>query len=273
MAYDPLDGVQDRMDSILKAFEAGVGNAIERAKLDVLADLNARLSVEEGKVVQTATNLRILRGLDTMFLSALDRAGFNAVVENFTDSFAGQLPLFQDVLASINRTLTNPLPPLNWSRTDLAAFGAMQDVTQSQLEGELETAAAAVKRDALFSVNGMSARELNYALAAGFARSAPSLNALAETALPTFYRTVSARGFDRIEETLAPGSVLLFTYHGPLDKLNRPFCRRTMEMARAGRTWTKTQILKMNNGGRLPVLTCAGGFRCRHVWALAGIRK
>ena len=53
------------------------------------------------------------------------------------------------------------------------------------------------------------------------------------------------------------------------DKLIRPFCKRLMAQAARGRTWSRQQIDRMDNGQMPDVFSTCGGFNCRHQWAVA----
>ncbi|HXJ41100.1 MAG TPA: hypothetical protein VNH18_17590, partial [Bryobacteraceae bacterium] len=103
--------------------------------------------------------------------------------------------------------------------------------------------------------------------------SVSSATSLADTALPGFYRTIAARGYDKIESALQPGTVARYSYFGPLDKLNRPFCKTHAAQSRRGKTWTTAEILLMNNGKGQPkpVRIYCGGWRCRHQFGIAAL--
>jgi hypothetical protein len=54
-----------------------------------------------------------------------------------------------------------------------------------------------------------------------------------------------------------------FVYDGPDDEKTRPFCHDILAM---DKNWTVDEIVNLDNGQGLPVLTNMGGYNCRHVW-------
>lgn len=52
-------------------------------------------------------------------------------------------------------------------------------------------------------------------------------------------------------------------YLGPLDSKTRPFCSGVLN---GKKTYTRKEIIAMDNGQGLPVLQYRGGWKCRHVW-------
>ncbi len=53
-----------------------------------------------------------------------------------------------------------------------------------------------------------------------------------------------------------------YLYTGPIDGITRPFCR-----ALAGKVVNSKQMLRLNNGQGLSVITSGGGYNCRHSWS------
>jgi hypothetical protein len=210
--------------------------------------------------------------VDKVFLQNLEAAGYERVVQGFVNEFAGQVPWFQEVLGALSYELGEQLK-VEFSATDKRFFVGQQVSTVAALESEIERGAIVAKRQALFSVGGLPVKQLTEYLATAFRVSLSDATSLASTALPTFYRTVADRGFQKIEQGLAPGRSVRYTYYGPLDKLNRPFCRRMMGEAKAGKAWTREEIAKLSNGSLPNVFATCGGWRCRHQWLVSNIFK
>jgi len=100
-------------------------------------------------------------------------------------------------------------------------------------------------------------------LAAKFDDSIGRVRTIADTGMSTFYRTATDRAFQRIQaEQEAP---LRYRYSGPVDKLERPFCRHLTDTDRA---YTREQIDRMDNGQLPNVFITGGGWNCRHQWIL-----
>jgi hypothetical protein len=113
----------------------------------------------------------------------------------------------------------------------------------------------------LVGVGGVRFKDLVGMLRKKLSISVGQATGLADTTLTSYYRTINSRG---------PQLEFRYRYFGPLDKKNRPFCREMETKSKAGVTWTREEIDKMNNG-QTPVGTVmqlCGGFRCRHVLLL-----
>lgn len=85
--------------------------------------------------------------------------------------------------------------------------------------------------------------------------------AAVETAIISAGRAVAFAAAERANAGVGE-EVLVLRYVGPLDRKNRPFCRKLV-----GKCATVAAIKRMDNGQGLPVDKCGGGYRCRHGWA------
>lgn len=262
-----------RMDSLIAAFQAHLKEAVTRAQGRTVGQLAARLALDaDGAVKPTPANAKILRSVDALFLKNLTAAGYERVISGFVGEFHGALPMFEEVLAALSEDIGRQLT-VEFSSADKKFFVSQQLSDIDSIKDEIGRAAVAAKRDALFSIGGLPFEQLSETLAVKFGLAVSHAESVAATALPTFYRTVSDRGFQKIEAELEPGKVIRYTYYGPLDKFNRPVCRRWMTEARTGKTWTRAQIAELDNGNGQPkpVMICCGGWRCRHQWLVKGI--
>jgi hypothetical protein len=163
--------------------------------------------------------------------------------------------------------MKTPLPQIKWGPRDLQVFGDQALSAKDALGAVMEMVAANAKNRVLLSFGGMSFADLTESLAKSFHRALPEATGLAETATATYYRVIADRGYQIIEQDHP--SALRYSYDGPLDKLNRPFCRHLEEEARGGTSWTREQIDEMSNGQIPNVFISAGGWRCRHQWVIA----
>jgi hypothetical protein len=80
------------------------------------------------------------------------------------------------------------------------------------------------------------------------------VNTLANTALSQLDNA-------SMHEYAAQGGIDLFLYDGVAHPNSRPFC-----LEHLGNEYTLAEIMKMNNGQGLPVLTSCGGYNCTHFW-------
>lgn len=269
-----LDGIIARhnksMDAMIAAFETHLSEAVSRAQARTVAQVVSKLAIVDGQIVQSAANLRVLRTLDALFSANLEIAGYQRIISGFVNSFAGQVPYFQEILSALSEDLKEKFA-VKFTGQDLKYFAAVQVSDLQSLQTEIEAGGMMAKRAALFSIGGLPVDTLSDRLAKAFGLALSRAQSLASTALPTFYRTIASRGFEKIQAELHPGNVLKYSYYGPLDKLNRPFCRRMMEESDGGKRWTKEEIEGMSNGSGLPVLTTCGGWNCRHQWLVQSI--
>lgn len=103
-------------------------------------------------------------------------------------------------------------------------------------------------------------------------RAGKSIDEIAEAVAPTLNLTVkqaravvdtavtSAYRASQVNIAIREGNKRL-VYAGPEDGMNRKFCKK-----RVGKSFTISQINRMNNGQGLSVITSCGGWNCRHAW-------
>jgi hypothetical protein len=257
------------IENLVKIFSDELNAIAHSAQAKVTGVLVEKLKTTDGQIDVTAANRAILRRIDKMFADAMESAGYDQLVGEFVNSFQGQLPYFDQLLESISQTLKTPLVA-KWEKSDLAAFAGQQAATMDTLLAVVDGAAVMAKRKALMNVNALSFKDLVEEIGSVFGRTVPESVGLAETSAAAFFRTVSDRGYQHIEESLPEGA-LKYRYEGPLDKLTRPWCRHTLTDT-AAHSVTRAQIDKMDNGSSLSnPWFFGGGWRCRHQWILVGI--
>lgn len=102
--------------------------------------------------------------------------------------------------------------------------------------------------------------------------SAAQISVQVESVVETFfyrYTTVSNTMFAQAQRRASlglaqflPEQETVFVYQGPEDdNVVRPFCRACVNKA-----FTREQILSLDNGQGLQVMTSGGGWNCRHTW-------
>lgn len=257
----------------VNAYTSRLEDIVTIATARTTAELQHKLDIlPDGTIANTAANQRVLRGLDQIFQEEMDAAGYQALNKAYTSQFAGQLQFLDDIIDKIGESLNKPLPDVKDAikAEDRRVLASQQTSTIAQLDTVLDTVAASAKRQALFSVAGLSAKDLASTLATAFQKTVGQSSALAETAQVAFYRTVSDKSFRVIEEDL-PGFEIRYEYDGPLDKLNRPVCRHWREQSIAGKRWTRKEIDELDNGPGQPkpVFIFCGGVRCRHQFVIS----
>lgn len=256
--------------SAVSAFRSNLEEMISRATVRTLAVLQRELDLDErGRVVVSATNQTLLRRIDKIFMQQLDGLGFQALLKGFVTSFPGQLPVFTETLEFINANLKTRLPDVTFKTSLGRVLAAQQTSATGILRRVVEAAAETATQKALFSVGGYNFEALSEILATQFRKSIGQAETLAATAMAMYYRTLAANGYGQIEKVKEE---VRYVYLGPLDRLTRPFCRRMLRRTRKT-PLTHAQIDKLDNGQLPNVFVTAGGYNCRHQWAVAEVGK
>jgi hypothetical protein len=141
-----------------------------------------------------------------------------------------------------------------------AQFDAFANIGKTGIEQVKRSLFLAVAGGSKFESFGRDLRELllsdsslRDAAGKGMFRHAATL---ARTTISELHATMS-------NNLAAQAGIDRFEFIGPLVSTSRPFC-----IAHRGKTYTRAQIAKMDNGqtGRGTVLVARGGFNCNHQW-------
>ena len=258
------DTHEQAVESLVFGFERDLKPIIARARREVIETLTSRLSVVDGKIANTRTNQRVLRSVRQLFERAMERAGYSELVDSYVAQFGGQFEFFDRVVKDLGETVGLDLSVVFGPR-DKAFFEAHQAGAMSILDGVVERVGLDAQRQALFSVGGLKLSSLISELTEEFDTSLAEARTIADTSLSMFYRVITDRGFQIIENE-HPQLEMRYRPDGPLDKLTRPFCTGLM---RANRSYSRKEIDAMDNGQIPGVFASFGGFNCRHQWRLA----
>lgn len=245
----------DLIDDIVAVYERALQEIVSVAQAKVVAALRGLALAEGGQVARTAGNMRLLRSLDSVFERAMRAAGVETLNEETVRAFTRQYAFFDRTLDLLD------LPPMIWRRVDQDALAAQLTASADNLDGVVKQVAETAKRKALFQVGGLRMTELAALLGEEYGKTATQAAALADTSMAMFYAQVADRGYRLIE---ADHGALRFKYYGPDDKITRDFCQRLV-----GKTYTRVEIDKMDNGQIPGVFVSRGGYRCRHQWIVA----
>ncbi|SRR5579872_1136279 len=245
------------LDSMLDAFETHLRMITIRAQASLTGYLQRQLSITDGTVDRTPGNLRIIRSLDDRFMEYLDDAGYNTLLNSFTNEFTGQTVFLQDILQYLGIG-----HPVGFTASDLNLFTALKLNAITSLEMVAETAARNTMQRAMFSIAGLKFSDLVEMLATRLETSVGKAKTIADTAQISFYRTMTDATFRRIEADL-PEEELEYVYSGPDDSITRPFCEHLLK---AAKSYTRAKIDQMSNGQIPNVMISGGGFNCRHTW-------
>ncbi len=253
------------LDSTLAAFETALRKLTLRAQGRTIARLQAKLAITDGVIDGTAGNMLALRNAGKLFLQEMDKAGYQRLVTAFVGQFPGQLPFLEETLQILGDQVGQQWGrDLGFTSRDLALLGGVQANTVAALAGALEAVAGQAVTRGLFGVAGLKFGSLVEMLTDRLETSIGRATSIANTAQSVWYATASDRAFQIIAKDL-PEQVLRYRLLGPVDKLERPFCRHLTEAAKA---YTREQIAEMDNGQIPNVFISRGGWNCRHQWNL-----
>jgi len=272
---DRIIAAQDRnILSLTDAYERDVLRVVANASARAVEYLLNRLQRDSaGTVLPTAANRAVLRKLNSLFLEWMNDSGFEVANARLVAEMGTEGASFVDVLRLINENRKTPISFPKWMKADIQAFQGIKIATVDVLEGAVSIAAENAMRQALFAVGGLRFGDLTDLLQKTFNRSVAETRTVASTAVSTYYRTIHARGFEKIQQENAELQ-LRYSYEGPVDKLTRPWCAKIASRSRSGKTWTRQQIDALvddpERGKSQPPqpFYTGGGYNCRHQWIL-----
>lgn len=257
---DDIEAIAAQLEKDLAGILARAGEYLRTYLEDALT------TTKSGFAAATAGNLKTLSRLDDKLWEFLQANGYPEAVKKYTDSFNGQFVAFEDVLKAVNEKLTWPLPSPSIDPKGLQLQSAKIQ-TSALLDSVVEGALSQAKRTSLERVGAITPKQLAEAIQPQLGKSLPQAQAVADTGLSSFYRAVTDKGYQIIEDDL-PDFKIRYQYEGPLDVLTRPFCTKLQRQSNEGKTWTRVQINAMDNGQLPNVWLTAGGYRCRHQWII-----
>src|SRR5215469_3979115 len=156
------------------------------------------------------------------------RAGYNALVDQYVAQFNGQFKFFNEHLEDLGKDIGHKIT-VSFGQRDQDFFAGQQVNTIHLLEGVVDGVAGDAQRQAMLSVGGLKLSDLINEIADQFDKTLGEATTLADTAVSTFYRAITDRGFRIIERDL-PEMEIRYKYAGPDDKLTRPFCERLLTL-------------------------------------------
>jgi hypothetical protein len=254
--------------AMTEAFRQSLERLVARAQARTLTDLRESLQLDNaGRIRVTPANQRVLRRVAARFMDNLGEMGVDRLIRAFVGSYPNSLPVFQETLATVSKQA--PLRPIAWRPSDERALLAVQGSSEKVIRSAVEVAAKNAEREALLAIGGHPFRTLAEILAERFQETLGRAETLARSSMATYYRTLNARGIERIEEELPSDLEPMYGYLGPYDKLTRPFCRKLLD---ADDEYTRGEVEAMDNGQLPNPLLTGGGYNCRHTWGVVRLR-
>lgn len=260
------------IEDLVASFRDHLTRIVAEARRDVARKLADRLNIVDGLIDNSPANARILYSVNAWFQAAMRRAGYQRAVAQFVGQFSGQFPFFQETLDMLGKQIGRDLK-IDFSARDRALFAQQQAGYIRLIDGVVDTVAASAERQAMLSVGGLKLGALIDAIVQKLDATVPQASTLADTALSTFYRTLTDRGLRTVEQDLPDRYSLKFKYGGPNDRLVRPTCRLWLAQSAAGKLWTRADIDRLSNGQLPSVFLTCGGYNCRHQWLVMALEK
>jgi hypothetical protein len=257
---DDIEAVAAKLEKDLESLLTQAGEYLRQQLSDTLRTTVA------GTVAATSGNLKVLSNLDSMVWKYLQENGYPKIIQEYQDSFNGQYVAFENVLKAINEELSWPLPTPSIDPKGLQ-LKAAQIQQAALIDSVVEQSLSRAKRTSLEQIGAVNAKQLAEAIQSQLHKSVAQAQAIADTGLSSFYRAITDKGYQIIEDDL-PEMKIRYVYEGPLDVLTRPFCTKLQRQSNSGKSWTRQQINAMDNGQLPNVWLTAGGYRCRHQWII-----
>lgn len=250
-------------DSLLYSFESHLRELVMAAQGRTIAILQARLKIPDGVVEATPGNLMQLRAANKIFLRELEDAGYSRLVEAFVGEFRGTLHFLDATVATLGEQVGQQWK-VDFTAKDRNLLAGVQANTVWAIEEAMQSVAGSAITRGLFGVAGLRFGSLVDLLTEKLETIIGRARTIADTSMSTFYRTATDRAFQAIERDL-PAQELHYRYSGPVDKLERPFCRH---LTTVDKGYSREAIDKMSNGMLPNVWLTCGGWNCRHQWIL-----
>ena len=265
-----LSDIYDRhakyQDSLVSAFTEHLHDILIHAQASVTGELQRKLAIIDGMIDNTPGNARIVRGVGKALQKAMDRYGYQRLVNAFVGEFPGQLQFLQEIVDWIGQQTKVPFPPMKFTSSDLNVLTAMSSNAATTLAGVMDTAATTAMSRGLFSVGGLAFADLVETIADKLQASIPQATTVADTSMSVFLRTATEQRYDAMQKDL-PGIDMRYKYSGPDDKVTRPFCHRMLAKTRK-EGLTRAEIDGLDNMQLPNTFVTCGGYLCRHAWLL-----
>lgn len=250
----------DRIEKLVQQFASQVSREVDVVLAQVLATSVSTLAVSNGTVNHSPKNARRVLSLSNEFEQVLERSAFYPTVYAFVSSFTDQVDEFSNFYQDMR--LGTGLSDMNLSDGDMGILSNQAAAAVSTLEGRVLRISSDLRHFLSKSLGESKVPELVGGIS-DIIRKLSNVEPIARDQLMSFFRIVGSLVYKNLE---AFGHQLKFLYVGPLSESSRDFCRRLTENTR---TYTRQEIDGLENRQIHSVFDNAGGWGCRHWWAIA----
>lgn len=246
---------------MLAALHDSVNNELpaifSRAQMGTLMLVSSRLTLDEkGAVEKTAKNLGVYKDFPKIFSSNLSE-GLHILLTNVFDSMLKNIPAIEELAGKVAAFHGVEAPQVEQKELALVRqnlLGLIQDA--------VTRAGMAAKREGGLSLgHPIPWHSLLDRLQSGL----NPVKDLTHTAISVFNRSMIDTALAKIDSALEQdGRAIRYTYVGT--PASRGFCDKLLRQAAEGRTWTRDQIERMDNGVLGSAIRMGGGYNCQHEW-------
>lgn len=275
------------VDAVVGDFIGRLEALIAAAQGILVGKLQGDLIILPGGVIEpTDQNLKTQYGIGKYFKMAMERAGYAQIVHDFTATFAGNFPYFDQILGQLAAEGVIPSGAVNEIMKTFEPKELETQIigTENALLSIVDEMAAQFVQTAALNVGALKFSDLVQRIILATKAPIPQATTIAVTAQTNFFRTLNLRGFEKIEGDLNQEG--RYFHAGPDDIVTRPMCHHWLSGTayqhtdKRGRevlvsastaddaTYTLNEIAKFKNGFGSDPRTAGGGVNCRHVEVL-----
>lgn len=239
-----------RINSLVSVFSARVSQSVEEVVNSVVAHVSG-LSVEDGRLSQTQENATAILGIEVVFQRALNVSGFYENILAFVANFSDQVDEFREMHAEMG------LIPFSISQDGSDILAEQAGMAVAVLEAQVFKITAELRLLLSRSLGTLTLAELVQGTSEVMRR-LTRVEPLARDQVILFFRMVGDLAYQSEEDA---GGVLEYRYVGASNDSPRDFCSSLLG---SNKSYSRVDILNMDNGQVAGVFHCGGGYGCMH---------
>lgn len=258
---DFIDQHAARIDAVAANFADQLYDVMDVVRKRVIAKLLSQLSIVEGRAEVSASNAKIISQIDGIFSDELRSSNYSAVVMAFVATLSSQIEEFGTAYGYFEKDHPQLRGLFKLTDEDADVLGQQAGAALQALETKSAEAVSALKNLSSRSLGGILVSDL-IEVVSDIISDVSDVEQMGRDQLTTFFRLVGNLVYANLERL---GLKLLYKFVGVRDSRNRPFCANILD---ADKEYTRAEIDAMDNGQIPGVFENAGGYGCRHWFAL-----
>lgn len=244
-----------------------VAPLVNAATSATVSTLYQRLEVEDGLVVQSTRSLAAMRLLSEDFRANLTSLGYYDELTAYAAGLPDQLKEFDEALSIMAQDVPGLPSSVQLTQDDLNLLEAQIEVSMRLLEFPVNSVISDFSGKIAMTLGSCRVVDL-ISFISDVASKAANIEQLAGDVTMLYFRVVADLVYARIEKE----HELLFRYVGASYGAVRQFCRDLSIGSARGDVYTRSEIMRLDNGQTSSVMDACGGYGCRHWWAVAEVR-